>query len=169
MKKPKAPSYARLNPLAKGRIVGLREAGTRRDDIAKMAKQKDGSSPSLITVDTVLQQFEADPQWYVEDRTAGGRPRNVTTVQTAKIKKILLRDVGKFVVSATHVGTYLGRHRWVRYMNSRRTPRVITAHVAGHNQVTTRSHAGHIQVTSRSHPGHANNGEFRTPARSSFV
>ena len=124
MKKPKAPSYARLSPLAKGRIVGLREAGTRRDDIAEMVKKNDGSSPSLITVDTVLQQFEADPQWSgVEDRTAGGRPQDGTTVQAAKIKKILLRDVGKFVVSATHVGTYLGRHRWVRYMNSRRTPR----------------------------------------------
>ena len=124
MKKPKAPSYARLSPLAKGRIVGLREAGTRRDDIAKIVKKKNDSSPSLITADTVLQQFEADPQWSgVEDRTAGGRPQDGTTVQAAKIKKILLRDVGKFVVSATHLGTYLSRHRWVRYMNSRRTPR----------------------------------------------
>ncbi len=122
MKKPKAPSYARLSPLAKGRIVGLGEAGTRRDDIAKMVKKKDGSSPSLITVDTVLQQFEADPQWSgVEDRTAGGRPQDGTTVQAAKIKKILLRDVGKFVVSATHVKRNLTELRRVPDRTIQRT------------------------------------------------
>jgi hypothetical protein len=44
----------------------------------------------------------------------------------------------------------------------------ITAIVAGHNQVTTRSHPGHIQVTSRSHPGHANNSKSAHPREVSF-
>ena len=69
----KQPSFARLSPLAKGRIIGLREAGTERSDIVKQVKKKDGSAPCLRTVDTVLGRFEEDPEWDgVEDRTAGG-------------------------------------------------------------------------------------------------
>ena len=43
MKKAKKLSYARLSPLAKGRMVGLREAGMERSEIAKRVKKKDGS------------------------------------------------------------------------------------------------------------------------------
>jgi transposase len=104
MKKLKKPSFARLSPLAKGRIVGLREAGTERSDIVKQVKKNDGKSPSLKTVDLVLQRFEEEPEWDgLEERTAGGRPRELTAKQVAKIRKILLRDVGKHVCSATHV------------------------------------------------------------------
>ena len=63
MKKPKTPSLARLSPLAKGRIVGLREAGTERDDSVKQVRKKDGKSPLLKAVDKVLQRFEEDPEW----------------------------------------------------------------------------------------------------------
>ena len=38
------PSYARLSPLSKGRIVGLREAGTPRDDIVEVVRKKDGKT-----------------------------------------------------------------------------------------------------------------------------
>ncbi len=59
----KQPSFVRLNTLAKGRIIGLREAGTKRGDIALQVKKKDGSAPSLNTVDSVLDRFEEDPEW----------------------------------------------------------------------------------------------------------
>ena len=73
------PSYARLSPLAKGRIVGLREADTPRDDILKLVRKKDGKAPSLHTVDAVLERFRADPEWDgLEERTAGGRPQDLT-------------------------------------------------------------------------------------------
>jgi len=61
MKKLKKPSFARLSPLAKGRIVGLREAGTERDGIVKQVQKKDGKSPSLKAVDNVLQRFKEVP------------------------------------------------------------------------------------------------------------
>ena len=104
MKKALKPSFARLSPLAKGRIIGMREEGATRADIAKTVKKKDGTFPSLFTVDAVLDRFEKEPEWDgCEERSAGGRPRNLTSEQLAKIRKILLRDVGKHVVSATYV------------------------------------------------------------------
>ena len=51
-----------------------------------------------------MARFEEDPNWDgIEERTAGGRPRDLTAQQEREIKKILLRDVGRFVVSATYV------------------------------------------------------------------
>ena len=100
MKKFTKISYARLSPLAKGRIIGMREKGAKREDIRTEVKKTDGSSPSLLTVDLVLDRFKKDPEWDgCEKRTAGGRPRDVTEEQLAEIHKILLRDVGKHLVS----------------------------------------------------------------------
>lgn len=101
-------SFARLSPLAKGRIIGMREAGTERKDIAKQVKKKDGRSPSILAVDNVLGRFKEQPDWDgIEEREAGGRPRDLSPRQEAQILKILLQDVGKLVVSATHVKSSL--------------------------------------------------------------
>ena len=54
MKKLKQPLCGRLSPLAKGRLIGLSQAGTERGDIAKKVEKKDGSAPALRTVDSVL-------------------------------------------------------------------------------------------------------------------
>ena len=104
MRKLKQPSFARLSASGKGRIVGMREKGTGRAEIMQRVQKQDGKSPSFKTVDFILQRFDDDPDWDgVEDRTAGGRPRGLTAKQEKKSQKILLRDVGKHVVSATHV------------------------------------------------------------------
>ena len=122
MKKAKKPSYARLIPLAKGRMVGLREAGMERKEIAKRVKKKDGSTPALLAVDGILQRFKEDPKWDgLEQRTAGGRPLDLTPHQVAKIKNILLKDVGKHVVSATHVKRNLKELRRIPYRTTQRT------------------------------------------------
>lgn len=114
MKKINKPSFARLSPLAKGRIIGMREQGAKRADIAKKVKKKDGTSPSLKAVDDVLDRFEDDPEWDGrEERTAGGRPRNLTSKQLEKIRKLLVRDVGKHVVSTTYVKRILKELRLV--------------------------------------------------------
>jgi len=57
------PSFARLSPLARGRIIGMREAGAQRDVILKKVKKKDGKATSLQTVDSVLARFAEDPEW----------------------------------------------------------------------------------------------------------
>ena len=102
MKGCKKPSFARLSPLAKGRIIGMREQGAQRTDIAKKVEKKDGSPPSLKTIDNVLDRFEQEPDWGgCEERTAGGRPRDVTPKQLENIRKILVREVGRTVVSAS--------------------------------------------------------------------
>ena len=74
MKKTKKPSFARLTPLAKGRIVGLREVGTERKNIVQRVKKKDGKSPSLQAVDNVLQRFKEDPEWDGGSLMVGGSP-----------------------------------------------------------------------------------------------
>lgn len=114
MKKFTKISYARLSPLAKGRIIGMREKGAKREDIRTEVKKTDGSSPSLLTVDLVLDRFKKDPEWDgCEKRTAGGRPRDVTEEQLAEIHKILLRDVGKHLVSASYVKRLLKKLRHI--------------------------------------------------------
>jgi transposase len=108
--------------LAKGRIIGLRQAGTRRHEIKKKVKKKDGKSPSLRCIDGVLERFEEDPEWDgCEDRTAGGRPRDLTEQQEARIRKILVRDVGKHVVTATYVKRLLKEIRLVPDRTVQRT------------------------------------------------
>ena len=102
--------------------MGLREADTPRDDILKLVRKKDGKAPSLHTVDAVLERFRADPEWDgLEERTAGGRPQDLTSKQTAKIKQILLNDVGKHVVSATHVKRNLTELRHIPDRTIQRT------------------------------------------------
>ena len=60
---PVKPSFARLSPLAKGRIVGMREEGAERADIATRVMKKDGTFPSLKAIDNVLHRFEEDSEW----------------------------------------------------------------------------------------------------------
>ena len=118
----KTPSYARLTPLAKGRIIGLRESGAERKEIASKVRKKDGSPSSLKTIDNVLSRFADDPEWDgCEERTAGGRPRVVTPEQETRIKDILLKDVGRYVVSATHVKRILKDLRGVPDRTIQRT------------------------------------------------
>ena len=86
--------FARLSPLAKGRIIGLREKGEKRSVIRNKVRKKDGKKPSIGTVDQVLAHFEEDLEWDgLEERTAGGRPRALTSQHESKVKKVLLRDV----------------------------------------------------------------------------
>ena len=84
-------SFARLSPLARGRIIGLREVGTKRPDIIKRVKKKDGGRPCLQAVDAVLKKFREDPDWDgLDSHAAGGRPRDLTQQQEKNIRKILL-------------------------------------------------------------------------------
>ena len=97
IKKLENPSFARLSPLAKGRVIGLREAGHDRADIADRVRKKDSTSPCLQTVDGILARFKEDPAWDgVEERTAGGRPRS------ARRSALLRLDIK--VTSRSHPG-----------------------------------------------------------------
>ena len=57
----------------------------KREDIRKKVRKKDGKRPCLRAVDGVLKKFEEDPQWDgCEERTEGGRPRDLTQQQEKK-------------------------------------------------------------------------------------
>ena len=85
-------------------MSGMREKGAERAEIAGVVKKKDGTSPSVQTVDSILQRLKEAPEGNGrEDRIAGGRPRDVAAKQLKSIRRSLLRDVGKHVGSATYV------------------------------------------------------------------
>ena len=107
-------SYARLTPAARNRIIGMKMAGASRADMRNKVRKTDGQPPTLKSVDHILAHFAEDPEWDGENSSAGGRPRLLTAAQEKEIKKILERDVGKFVVTARYVKRKLVDLRSVR-------------------------------------------------------
>jgi hypothetical protein len=57
----KKPTFARLTPAARNRIIGMRLAGAERQRIRDTIRKSDGSSPCLQAVDAVLAHYQADP------------------------------------------------------------------------------------------------------------
>ena len=87
-------SLSRLDPFTRGQIVGLRQAGLKRDAIAKRVKKRDGASPSVRAVDAVLAKKSSSPSWHGEDSSAGGRPRSLTPAQTKRLVKLVFDERG---------------------------------------------------------------------------
>ena len=77
-------------------------------------RKTDGTPPTLKSVDQILAHFAEDPEWDGENSSAGGRPRLLTAEQEQEVKKILVRAVGKFVVTARYVKKKLTKLRSVR-------------------------------------------------------
>ena len=96
-------TFARLSPAARNRIIGMRIAGAPRDTIRKTIRKSDGSTASLRAIDGVWDKFQQTPDWEGTDSAAGGRPRALSLKQEQAVLKILIVDVGKFVVSARYV------------------------------------------------------------------
>lgn len=96
-------SFARLSTLAKGRIIGFREEGVARAEVADRVRKTDGTPPSIKAVDDIYNRFLEDPEWEDEPSRAGGRPRDLTPKQETMVKRTLLRDVGKFKVTAKYI------------------------------------------------------------------
>ena len=96
-------SFARLTPLAKGRVIGLRQAGVKIKEVADRVRKTDGTSPSARAIYDVCRNFSTNPNYDGEPIRAGGRPRALTPKQEQLIKEVLVRDVGKVNVSARHV------------------------------------------------------------------
>ena len=89
---PKKISYARLDAFAKGQIWGMHLAGASREDIKKATQKTDGRAPTYRTIDSVIAEQKANPEWRGEAREKGGRPQKLD----AKLKKQLVDLVFKF-------------------------------------------------------------------------
>ena len=50
LSRPAAATRARLSPLARGRIIGMREAGEAREVVADKVRKTDGSMPDLQAI-----------------------------------------------------------------------------------------------------------------------
>ena len=92
----------------------MKLAGARRQKMREAVRKTDGTMPSLKAVADILNHYEADPEWDGEDSSAGGRPRLLTPEHERKIRKILEKDVVKFVVTARYVKKKLPAVRQVR-------------------------------------------------------
>jgi hypothetical protein len=103
LKKPAAATYARLSPLARGRIIGMREAGAERSVVADTVRKTDGSPADLKAISYTYKRFKEDPEYDGTDSSAGGRPRQLTNDQEKAVHEILLRDVGKVKVTARYI------------------------------------------------------------------
>ena len=99
----KLASVARLSVLAKGRTIGLREAGAARDEVVRNVLKSDGPSPTLKTIVEIYARYLADPEWDGEASRASDRPRQLTEADEQKVLQVLVRDAGKVKVIARHV------------------------------------------------------------------
>ena len=105
----KTRTFARLDQFTRGRIIGQREAGAKREDFAKRVKKKDGFSPTLCSIDSVLAKKAACPSWHGEGSCAGGRPRALTTHQSKQVVDLVFAERGKAKVTTPYCRMNLHR------------------------------------------------------------
>ena len=86
-------SFARLSVFQRGRIVGQAEAGATRSHIRKTCRKKDGRQAGIRAIDSVIAHGR-DPDYDGQDSSAGGRPRELTTQEEARLKKLINDEVG---------------------------------------------------------------------------
>ena len=96
------PSAARLDAFARGAICALRAAGAKREDIARRVRKKDGTRPTLRSVDAVLAKHCADPHWRGEASRAGGRPRLLTPGERQQLLELVFEERGKAKVTVPY-------------------------------------------------------------------
>ena len=82
-------SFARFTAFQRGRIVGQAEAGEARKNIRKSCRKKDGRSAGMRAIDAIIAHAEAS-----ENSSAGGRPRELTKQEEAKLQKLIVDEVG---------------------------------------------------------------------------
>ena len=99
---------------SRNRIIGMRIAGAPRQEMREKVRKTDGAMSSLKAVDDLISHFEEDPDWDGENSSAGGRPPLITPEQEKQIQRILMKDVGKFVVTAGYIKKKLPALRHVR-------------------------------------------------------
>ena len=63
MRRQTKPSFCRLTPAMRNRIIGMKLAGAARSDMCDQVRKTDGQPPTLKSVDTILAHFAADPDW----------------------------------------------------------------------------------------------------------
>ena len=80
----------------------LRKLGKKRPEICKLVVKKDGTHPTLRSVDKVLVKKAHKPDWRGEDSQAGGRPHELTKGERRQLVNLVFRERGKAVVTAPY-------------------------------------------------------------------
>ena len=86
-------SFARFTAFQRRRIVGQAEAGEARKSIRKSCRKKDGRCAGMRAIDAIIAHGK-DPENDGENSSAGGRPRELTKQEDAKLQKLIVDEVG---------------------------------------------------------------------------
>ena len=86
-------STARFTPFQRGRIIGQAEAGAPRRTIQKVCRKKDGTQANMTAMDAIIAHGR-NPEYEGEDSSSGGRPKELTKQEEAKLKQLIFSEVG---------------------------------------------------------------------------
>ena len=86
-------SLARFTPFQRGPIIGQAEAGAPRRSIQKQCVKKDGTRSNMRAIDAIIAHGQ-DSEYEGEDSSGGGRPRELTKQEEAKLKQLIFAEVG---------------------------------------------------------------------------
>ena len=95
-------SFARFSPFARGRIVGMAEAGAPRKSIRDTVRKKDGKKTNLRAIDGVLAHARKDSAWNGGDSRGGGRPQELAASEVLKLRKLMQDEVGLAKVTVSY-------------------------------------------------------------------
>ena len=84
-----------------------------RQDILKRICKKDGTAPTLRTIDALLAKCRDNTDWRGEDSSGGGRPTAMTAADHESLKKLVFAERGKAVVTVPYCKKRLPRLRKV--------------------------------------------------------
>ncbi len=70
-------------------------------------EKKDGTNPTLKSVDEVLAKKADNPEWRGEDSSAGGRPRSLTRQQAKELVDLVFKERGSAKVTVPYCRKWL--------------------------------------------------------------
>ena len=98
-KKMKPAKHARLDPFARGMIVGMHVCKLARSEMQEHVTKKDGSPVPLPTIDQTIAKFTANPDWRGQDVPKSGRPDALTEKQRKQLVALVFRERGRAKVT----------------------------------------------------------------------
>ena len=144
---------ARLDAWARAQICTMHLLGKTPSEIVATVRKKDGSKPTVGSVNKVVARKRANPSWRGEDSSAGGRPCALTPLQQKRLVKLVFAMRGKAVVTVrfckrrltflrrlrrahTHAAVaFVAEHRWKaveRTLRENHGVKVVQSTVLGH-------------------------------------
>ena len=89
-----AASSARFSAFARGRVVGMADAGATRAEIRDAVRKTDGASASCRAIDAIVAHGRAGGGYDGSNSSAGGRPQALSAREVACLRAFMHAEVG---------------------------------------------------------------------------